>query len=587
MQAEIGRHEEELRCNAANLLEEIVRTEGSLDAVRMRIRTEESLRNDELRRLATASERRDDEEALYARLQSEAKCRREQLGAAESQQASEEFSLADAEAEARGAEASLSVLSSQLRDLEAAERTGGAALQELELRQQQLHGLLQGLENANAKLEIKTRDQQAEMEDEQRQALELEKSRASKRLEDLSHEAQQLRQTLQALDEDRRELQGVAAKKQQEVAQLRQKEGQLQSSRAEWQWKLTQLQHQADLQHGELTTSAHEAAALQAELGRMESEVLKAQTEVQEHSREASLGLEDLLHMTRENQLLQTELQRTRQREAALAAAAQDNRSQVLPRTQALKGMEMEHATALRAYQEALAGRQRNEEAVVELACQTERSQLEVVAFQERLNATLLSEEAARAVLLQTHAKMLAFRSRLSETARALELQELAAESAGVQRSQLRLAMGAHQAAIADVLGSAAAAGEVDGLRHDIEALQAETQGIKQTALEVRRQREDAERRHAQLQGLLAQQRLEQQRLETELTRLQERFQGAASVPLEPVVNPAANLRQTLERQDILLNEMETECAVLAKEAVEFRRQLRARGIAFDEADAP
>ena len=71
--------------------------------------------------------------------------------------------------------------------------------------------------------------------------------------------------------------------------------------------------------------------------------------------------LEDLLHMTRENQLLHGQLLRVRQQHDELSAAATEHRARARPREEELGEREAERESAVRLYQQALDQRQRNQ----------------------------------------------------------------------------------------------------------------------------------------------------------------------------------------------------------------------------------
>eukprot|EP00416_Gambierdiscus_australes_P003623 CAMPEP_0171127044 /NCGR_PEP_ID=MMETSP0766_2-20121228/114527_1 /TAXON_ID=439317 /ORGANISM="Gambierdiscus australes, Strain CAWD 149" /LENGTH=154 /DNA_ID=CAMNT_0011590125 /DNA_START=18 /DNA_END=478 /DNA_ORIENTATION=- len=150
---------------------------------------------------------------------------------------------------------------------------------------------------------------------------------------------------------------------------------------------LNQSRHAADLLQEELASEVQETRRARQEAEVFEAEVQDVHGEVCEHRRDASLAMEDLMHMTRENQLLHNELLRAQHRSRVLLAAAREQRESMLPRLQALRGSELQREQAARAYQQVVDERRRYEAAITEVADEVERSRSEVEVLGARVLA--------------------------------------------------------------------------------------------------------------------------------------------------------------------------------------------------------
>jgi len=357
----------------------------------------------------------------------------------------------------------------------------------------------------------------------------------------------------------------------------------LQATRSDLQWTLGRLRHAVDLQQGEFAFGIQEAEATAEEVESLEAAERAMRSEVHERQRDAALGMDDLVHMTRENQLLHDELLRVKHQNEALSTVAHDQAS-ALSRQQALWGTELECENVVRVYQQVLDERRRNETAIAEITSQAEHSRLEAEAMQARLAMLQRREESARAQLLRGSTELLAVRARFSDVARTLEVQELAQEQASIERSRVQHLVGTQQAATSEAhLSSTAAGAEVGSLRAEVESLQRELQEAHLSLASWHWEREEAARREAKLQELLAQQRRAQQQLQAAGLAMREQLVSsgdpalAASgccVPAPPADGEAAEgIRWTLEQQGALLAQMTAERRALASKVEQLHNE--------------
>jgi len=326
------------------------------------------------------------------------------------------------------------------------------------------------------------------------------------------------------------------------------------------------------------------AEAAGGEARRAEAEVQALLNEAEQSRRDSALGLEDLLHMTRENQLLHGQLLRVRQQYDELSAAAKEHHARARPRAEELGEREAERTRMLRLYQEALDERQRNQAAIAEASGQAETAEHQAKALQMRLLGVTDGGESTRARLLRESAELVAARARLSDVARALEMQELTEEASGADRARLRHAVSTKTAEISEAcMSNEAVAAQTEALRLDVESLQRDFQEAQLVLANGCRERDEAQKAQVRMQELLAQQRRAQLQLDAERGQLRSLLKGSpacAGAPL-PVSAAAAGapllLRRTLEQQQALLAEMRAEKLELAEDRELLRAELAAR----------
>lgn len=565
-------------------------TEVRLRELQSTLQQTESTLAEQAQTLSSASTACGDLSTRAGQLLREARRQRELLSEETEELVSLKATVAFEEKKSRGAAAGLALTMQRLQELQQAEQAAAAGLQEIQVRQQQLLGLMEGLTSTREQLAGRLHQIDKAIAEETRRQ---EQARAGPpgvkaEIEELTAEAARLKGIVQSIELEHRELQGLAAERGRSLERAREQASELAASRTELQWTLDQLHHAVDLQEGELVTGAQELEAIQAEAQVSEVAALAAQSEAREHMKEAALGLEDLVHLTRENQLLKEELQQIQQRNNTLAAATEEQKAQALPRQQALMGTELERSQAIGALQRAAEARQRNEEAALQMALSLDGAMQQAEQLKLRLGSVREAEEAARALLVARQTELLSWRAQLSEAARELESHELAAEEANVERARLRLAVGVQQAAASEAcLGTAAASAEVESLQAEVEELQRELQDLQTALVTGRQAREEALRQQSHLQDQLTQQRQLQHQIEVEGLALRQRLGSADDAAggiaqISPAAEPAAvtALRTTLEQQRPLLAEMTAERVALAEEVMELRAQLMRRSSA-------
>ncbi|CAK0828044.1 unnamed protein product [Prorocentrum cordatum] len=131
-------------------------------------------------------------------------------------------------------------------------------------------------------------------------------------------------------------------------------------------------------------------------------------------------------------------------------ALDQEHHARARPRAEELGEREAERTRMLRLYQEALDERQRNQAAIAEASGQAETAEHQAKALQMRLLGVTDGGESTRARLLRESAELVAARARLSDVARALEMQELTEEASGADRARLRHAVSTKTAEISE-----------------------------------------------------------------------------------------------------------------------------------------
>lgn len=310
-------------------------------------------------------------------------------------------------------------------------------------------------------------------------------------------------------------------------------------------------------------------------------------TESHERHHDATLGLDDLEYMTRENQILHGELLDIRRQNEQLSAKAKEHEDLALPREQYFKGAEMQRENVLRAYQQVLDERRRNEVAATELSGQGDRTEAAAKALCDRLAAVQHGEKAARARMRQGGAELLSLRARLSDATRKLETCTLACSQAQASKAQTMQAAGTRQAAISEaVVNDAEMAAQVQALQNDVERSQQELQSAQASVADNRRELDAVRWQQTHMQGLLAQQRQSQQQLEAESALLRGLLAGAGA---ETSPGPGrattashgchessavTGLQRTLGQQGTLLSEMAGERRRLAEQLERLREEL-------------
>lgn len=477
----------------------------------------------------------------------------------------------------------------QLHGLQEAESTAEQGMRELRLKQEQLVGLVRTLDLTRDQLTGQLLQINHLIEGERQMYLQASKGplAVQAHIEELHAESERLRRTIASVSEDQDELSRIANEGLQEVQRLRLQSSQLLTARSDMQWTLDRLRHTADMQEGELTSQGRESKLVAEKVEVLEAEVRSVRSEFQERQRDMSLGMNDLLHMTRENQLLHDDLIKAQQQSTALTTASQEQRALVVPRLQALRGTELQREQAVRAYQQALDERQRNEAAIAEIASQVKCSRLETVSLESRLANIRSSQEGLGEQARHGNAEILALRAKLSGCARSLELSELAREKARAERTRLCHTLGLQQAAAGTAcLGTAAADAELDALRGSTAALERE---LKEARLALTTTRQEAERgawQQARLREAVAQQRRAQQQLEVERARLGRLLETSGERAAAGVADGGGaaesddaveGLRRTLDQQSVLLSQMTAERQDLAAEIQRLRDELAAR----------
>jgi len=496
--------------------------------------------------------------------------------------------------ELANADAAVVVARRRLENLSGAGRSARDGLAELELQQGQLGALVHSLQSTREQLVGQLRDVGCALDDEPRlheEAL-AGPSSTRARVEELAEEAGRLRRTLVSVDGDHAELISVATARLRRLGQLSEQMAQLRSARADMQWGLDRMRHTVDLQQGEIVDRVHEIEVYEQEAEVLGSEQLAARNEARERKRDASLAIEDLLHMTRENQLLHDQLLQIQQQHETLSLGAQEHKAMALPRAQYLQDMKMEREKVVRIYQQTVDECQRNEAAISEVALQGDHARADAKVMQRRVLGACELEHEERARSLQAHSELLALRTRIGGVTRALEAQGLAQEEAEAERTRVQHSMGLRQATIsAAYLSDVAAGAELDSIRQAVVAQQEELQNMLVAAADTHRDLEEARRQQARLQEMLSHQRQVQQQAQLEHASLRRSLGdvpsgAAAGAPRARTQDVNAALYRTLVQQAELLAEMGGEARGLEAEVMEFREGLQAwDGMA--EAGAP
>ena len=141
---------------------------------------------------------------------------------------------------------------SQSSALEVAKTAANDKLQELEGRKAELSALLRNLEDTREQLVRRLNEIGGALRDELKlqEEASIGPQGAKARLEELVTAGGNLRQTLSSVDADRSELARVAHSHLEKWQDMQAQCAKLQAARADMQWRLDQLKHARDLQQG-------------------------------------------------------------------------------------------------------------------------------------------------------------------------------------------------------------------------------------------------------------------------------------------------------------------------------------------------
>eukprot|EP00929_Paragymnodinium_shiwhaense_P099619 TRINITY_DN6136_c0_g1_i6.p1 TRINITY_DN6136_c0_g1~~TRINITY_DN6136_c0_g1_i6.p1 ORF type:complete len:1310 (+),score=449.97 TRINITY_DN6136_c0_g1_i6:125-4054(+) len=492
-------------------------------------------------RSATVRRHVEDLSALGQRLQRELEQRRASISQGGDCEANVAAELAeDAQSKAKAlalSEASAEVAEQRLSALREAGHAAEDGLRDLEARQAQLGSLLRGLEATREQLALQLRDATDMLAEEKRLKENAFSGPAGVRsqLAQLSAEAERLRQAIQAVDAELSEFDQVASGSGAELRALREQLRQLQASGLDSQRCVDRLRHDVDMQLCELADSGQESQRDRSSLKRLRDEVESAEAEARRSQQEAALGLDDLLHMTRENQILHDELLQLRRQEELLQARSEEQQVAEIPRAQLLQGTYMEREHVVRAYQQAIEERQRNEVAIANLEESSQAALHNKELLQAKVAGLWAEEAQVRERMLSRHAELLTLRAQFSTATRSLQLCEVADGELDVQRTRKQAVISRQQAAMSEAyLKDADGAAAVEALRADVEQLQGDLTGLQASIAGSRREKEETLRRQLELQALLSQQRQVQQQLESENVLLRGLVGSAGREGAEP-----------------------------------------------------
>ncbi|CAJ1346879.1 unnamed protein product [Effrenium voratum] len=465
----------------------------------------------------------------------------------------------------QAAEARVQHARRRLQAASASEQSACATQQELEARHGRLTARLAQLTAAVESLRRRFAAGAAELAEEQARSAEVLSGPSSvrRKLQEMTEEGQRLRETIAEMEADQRELQQAADVAGAELLQLSAESQRLRAQRGELQWTLDKLRQTLAHQHGELADDTRGTALTLEELRLAENEVQTYQSELAERVREEEEALQDLRHMTRENQLLHHELRLAQQRHQVLEDATQEHEAQKLPMMQELRGKEFQCEELRKACQEVAQQRLRNEAAVEELAQQVESSYMEIQELQGSLQGLEQNEETTRGSFHKSDSELAVLRTRMHEVTQCLEMQEFAQEQRKADQSRLRWVAGSQQTAINEaMMGAAAVAAQADSLRAEVASTQRKLDQARERLADETRRGQEAARSQAKLQALLAQQRQMHWQREAECSALR-----------RPKL-PSEGERQMLEQVEELERKMSREVKFLAEEAANLNTEL-------------
>ncbi|CAE7586633.1 unnamed protein product [Symbiodinium natans] len=482
--------------------------------------------------------------AQLAVLQAELGQRQAALREVIMEESESQASVTEARREAEAAEATAAGLRDQLQDVRHGAASTGEALRELEAgvasRQRQWAALREQRQAYKAELA----ECLAEIAGEVGRSAATARGPSSvrMRLQELEEESSRLHGTISGLEADQAELVQISDNADEKLRPLRSEAARVRAQRGEVQWTLDRLRHRRDCQHGELVDSTKTAASTSEAIRAVEAEVQTAQSELSERMHEVTLALDDLMHMTAENQLLHEQLQRAKSHRDHLSRALEEQDMHKLPLLQELRGHEHMRDTVLRTYQEAIDERQRKEAAVSEMSNQVASSFEEVNGLKQSLEALLHAEDTVRNQLQGGDSELAVLRAKMRDATQVLEMQEFAAQELRAESSRLRLAASSQQSAINEaVLGAAAVAAQAESLRAEVQTQQHDLEQARNHLADGQRQRDEAMKSKSQLEDLLSAQRQLQLQREAEIQ--------AARGTLETTPTESGRaLEQTLER---------------------------------------
>lgn len=461
-----------------------------------------------------------------------------------------EAQAAQAEEVAGVAEAEVAAVRQKLQEVQGLEAAAAKTLQELEARQAALHARCDPLETQRETQQQQIAERLEELQQEEQRLIETQQGPKSvrTRLEEFKAEAKTFRETIADLESDQHSLQHAADMAGSGLSRLREEAQKLQQQWGDMQWNIDKLQQSISHQNGELADDTRNTASTLHTLRLVEAEVQATTSDLSERAREEALAIEDLRHMTRENQLLHHELRQHQMRSHQLQAASKEHEAQQLPMLQELRGCEFQRESLLSACREAVEERQRKEVAVEALNQQVELYCSELQELHQSLEQLQQNEEAAQSGFQRGDSELAVLRSRMSEATQTLEMQEFASEEMKAERSKLRLAASSQQLAINEaVLSAASVSAQAETLRSEVQKLQQELDQAREQLSDERRRGEEAARKQQNLQNLLASQRQMQRQKEAERDLLRQRQAAPTpSVPSASDENTAA-LEHTLE----------------------------------------
>ncbi|CAK9036482.1 Uncharacterized protein SCF082_LOCUS21751, partial [Durusdinium trenchii] len=556
--------------------EECQSEQTNVAALQVRLR---QLRPLQSARQEEAHEMEEQLERMRQELLQKEKLRAEAVEAQE-EQAQQAQNAEDAEAEATSARQKLQ----EARHLEsAAQRT----MEELQAREMRLARAVEPLEQQERQLRREVTMQTEELVEEQRRLEQTKQGPRSvrNRLQELTEEARSLREHIADLESDQQSLQRAADVAGAGLLQLQQEAQDLQRQRGDMQWTIDKLQQAIAHQQGDLADDTRSTSSALDALRLVEAEVQGTASDLSERGKEEKTALEDLRHMTRENQLLHQQLRQHRSRAQQLDSASKEHEAQHLPMLQELRGREFQRDSLLAACQEAVEERQRTELAVDALNQQVESYVSELQELHGSFEQLRTKEEAAQSGFRDNDTEVAVLRARMTDATQRLEMQEFAEEELRAERSKLRLAAGAQQRSINEaVLGAQSVAAQAEALRSEVNGLQKELDQAREQLLDERRRADEAARSQRNLQALLAAQRQMQLQKEAERDRLRRTAleHGAGGLALGPDADDeTSSLEQTLEDLAQLESQMAKEEQFLAEEAARLRQPQRPRATAM------
>eukprot|EP00403_Amphidinium_massartii_P049062 CAMPEP_0178467958 /NCGR_PEP_ID=MMETSP0689_2-20121128/52676_1 /TAXON_ID=160604 /ORGANISM="Amphidinium massartii, Strain CS-259" /LENGTH=1332 /DNA_ID=CAMNT_0020095007 /DNA_START=41 /DNA_END=4036 /DNA_ORIENTATION=+ len=491
--------------------------------------------------------------------------------------------IAEEVSEADAMSSSIASYKWRLEDLEAAEQSAQAGMSELEEQQAQLIQLTASLDGKQQQLQRQLVNTEQALAEEEHRVKQASSDPAQRHvlLEQIAAEDTQLRHTMAGLAASIKDMEPLVAAQQEELEGLRTEISACHSTRADFQWQMDRLKQASDKQQGELMARLQELEATSREVPSLEAQEQKLIALTEERRHEEALGVEDLLHMVRENQLLNEELLQLQGQEEALRTAATEQSDLGPSHVQAVKGTELQLEQVIESYRMALDDYRRGEVAVAELTAEGKRLEDEVETTQRSLAEVAHQEKLLQAHMTHDKEEISAMKARLNGATRELDAQEMACSQVTVRRVQLQSLVGYERAAESQAaLKEVKKEPELDRLRREAEVLEeklAESQHSSSQGHQCYGEMLTEQRR---LQDRIAQHRIAQQRAQVENAdlryQLQERYKRSGDLALrskaasEPssaaaaagammqiaMPDKAEELQKTVARQKALIEEL-------------------------------